>query len=220
MGCGKSFFCGDLIKNIDNLVYDYKRYEETKVILVSNCSESIERLEKICNQKNFKFFHWSILPDLDNLLDTSEDRKHSIMILEDFSYKISQKTSSEYMGVFKNFLVNSRHKNISIIYILHNFDNAMTHRNSIDRFYMKNATFFTVFKPIDKKSVYTYLKQFFITDKNFYRTLDMMFSKIGQISQYPYIFIQPRSKLKDNFAKIRCRLFEENLIFIEGFNPV
>lgn len=180
-------------------------------------------MKTICGRKGYVFNHWTIVPNLTDIMEEKRDGIHTLLIFEDVSYSMDDRPKS-FVNIFKDFLVNSRHHDISICYIIHSIKNAMAKSTSIDRFYLENASVFVVFRVYDNKySVYKYLQRFFVYDKYFPRTLDAMFSSLTEYTKYPYILIQPRKiDVKDDFCKIRSCLFDvhKNFIFVSGYNAM
>lgn len=120
--------------------------------------------------------------------------------------------SKELDKMFNQFLLHSRHKNFSMILILHNLRHAMQKRTSFERSFLDQLDIITIFEPNTYKNhIYSFLKN--LLDSEVSQNLDNIFEKASSLLQYPYILITCKQKiLNDNFSKIRIDVLDKNLI--------
>ena len=214
MSSGKSYLCRQIISHLDEITYCSKKIDATEIVFLTKSEESAKNLKSICDKKNIIFSWWKIIHSLQSLIDRSNDKKHLILIFEDWSGFLNN-TEKAFNAELVSFLYRSRHNNISIIYILHNITHALTKRTSFERIFIDNASGLFFFKPINnKKTIYNYLKNYFskkTTDK-----LDDIFDLASKFTSYPYLFIQPQKDLKDEISKIRIDIFKLNIFLQSG----
>ena len=91
--------------------------------------------------------------------------------------------SKELDKMFNQFLLHSRHKNFSMILILHNLRHAMQKRTSFERSFLDQLDIITIFEPNTYKNhIYSFLK-------NLLENRDMVFNNVKNINR-AYFFIR------------------------------
>ena len=214
MNCGKSFLSKQIVTNLEDITYSELSIQRVEILLISKSEELKEELSKICISKKYKFTHWKIIHDMNNILDNANEGNQIIIIFEDMTPFINAadtKTNADMI----NFLYRSRHQQISILMIMHGIRHSLSNRGSFERTFLDNCSGFFLFKPINnKKVIYSYLRN--ILDKKTTDKLDELFEFTSKISSHPYIFIQPYKKVKNDLLKIRADIFGKNIIFQSG----
>ena len=214
MSSGKSYLSQKIISNLQTITYSEKHITKTEIIFISKSYESSITLKNICQKNSFDFSWWKIIHPTSQIIYKANDKKHIIILMEDISGDINN-ADSKFNAEMSSFMYQSRHYNISIIYILHGISHAMTKRNSFERLFLDNVSGLFIFKPVNnKKIIYNYLRNFL--NKSTYDQLDEVFSFCSKIMSHPYIFLQPHKNLDDEISKIRLDIFGKNIFLQSG----
>ena len=151
---------------------------------------------------------------LDNLGSNSE-HEHLILIFEDVE-EMLRYSDQELQYRLTNFLWSSRHRNISILYIMHDCKGVNSQKVSFTRSFLSNCTAVVAFQPTghDRVCVYRYLKNMIAhSSSKTDEILDKMFKVACSCSKWPYLFIQCRKDV-DSYLKIRTDIYNKHgLIF-------
>ena len=167
-------------------------------------------MKKVCSEKDYDFLNYNVVPNIVKIIENINQSIHSIVCIEDFMPTINKEKELDKM--FNQFLLHSRHKNVSFIMILHNLRYSMQKRLSFERAFLDQLDMITVFEPNTYKNhMYTFLRN--LVDQELYQSLDNIFQIASSLLKYPYILLTCKQKIfNDNFSKVRLDIFEKNLI--------
>ena len=204
---GKSTFLLNFIKKYDLLTGSS---EKQRIILISENQETSSKMRTLCHEKNYTYIYYNIVPNIEKIAENVDQNVHTIICVEDFSPFINKNKEIDIM--LQQFLLKSRHKNFSIILILHNLRHAMHKRISFERLFLDQLDLMVIFEPNTYKNhIYNFLRN--LIDPELSQSLDNIFELASSISNYPYILICCKQKIfNDNFSKIRIDIFDKNLI--------
>ena len=214
MSSGKSYLSRQILKNLYQITYSKESFKETEVIFISKSNESAQLISDICKEKKFKFNWWKLIHSFEHFFTNDQSNKHTVILFEDMS-GIVNGSNVRFNADMSQFLFRSRHHNISLIYIMHGISHSMNRKTSFERIFLDNLSGLFVFKPTNNsKIIYNYLKNFLKHETG--KQLDAIFELSANISQHPYIFIQPNKQTKDDMNKIRIDIFNNNIFLQSG----
>ena len=184
--------------------------QKQRIILISENEETSTTMKNVCNEKNYEFLNYNVVPNIFKITDNINQSIHSIVCIEDFMPTINKEKELDKM--FSQFLLHSRHKNVSFILILHNLRYSMQKRLSFERAFLDQLDMIIIFEPNTYKNhIYTFLRN--LVDLELYQSLDNIFHIASSLLQYPYILLTCKQKIfNDNFSKVRLDILERNLI--------
>lgn len=215
MNTGKSTFVFNFIRNIKKLT-DIK--EEGEIVFCFNHRKSEEGFKNAAEEVGFEFSSLKGLPDPQELTDYQEnrDKKPLLVIFEDLSHSFTR-LSGKAQTDWCNFLLSSRHDNISLIIILHGFPIGIR-KNYFSSEMIDNCSFIVLFQSFFNDSLQLTLfcnkylngkKAVILNCLNIAKELSVLDKNC------PYIFInvdQEQIKHIKTCHRFRLDLFKRNLI--------
>lgn len=149
---------------------------------------------------------------------TSETNCHTLLVLEDLQASVS-KLNSNQQSDLNSFLTKSRHKNLSILYIVHRFP-FNQRGGDFDKSFFENLSHIAIFKFLQNNLHVNLWASRIFTDQLFiFKHAFELAQKIailhGHNRPYVLVTLDQRQPL-DTISRIRLDIFGFNLILKEA----
>ena len=146
-------------------------------------------MEDACKNGGFSnYTHYNMLPNIDEIIKHQKKnfQNNHILILFEDCIPCIQRLSPDKNIKLKQFVINSRHYNISVIFIFHNLD-LNTRKDSFERTFFQQSTAYVIFNSINQHHLRLFGRRFF--DKYNISAFIKSSEIAYQIMQYPHIIV-------------------------------
>lgn len=219
MGAGKSSFIIDLLSQFDEQSDILKKKSEIQVYFSFSTDESVVKVEEA--MKKHSFFKKLIKIDglSRSVLDINSggrDDIHHILILEDLQANI-RSLKKNYISQFTTFLLDSRHKSISIIYVMHELPLANNTSNiSFDKMYFEHCTDIILFKSLHNRKLVNVIALRLFPDnyqefKRILKLIESIYHKLYDSSRCHTVISSDFRKTLNDLERIRFDIFKNKL---------
>ena len=225
MSAGKSSYVLNFIRNIGEITnvekqgvrFDCEFYYNT----ISTLKSLYEALESSKYFDNIKTSHG--LPtkdDIELLNNKNESNNHRLVIMEDVMYNL-RSIDNKVLSKMLQMITNSRHLNISLIVVMHDFGFGSGVKMEFQRNFIKQATVFVVFNNISN-TIQTrnfvnrlgYNYNDFLEICNIAVSIVKLDAKHGKFSQPSItINVDVRQHFSDELSRIIVDIFNRKLTF-------
>ena len=219
MGCGKSSFLVNFLRNIEKITNIKELEEKVLVDFFYNSPSSLKSANEAVEGKNcfaaINFFNG--LPTIEEIENYSKaNDKYRIVIFEDCIHAIRGQPIN-YIAALNTFVTNSRHFGVSIICILHELPfGGNSSRLSFEKSFLRNCTTMVLFDNLTSCQQIRLLMARIGVNYQDFEDVAKLVDKICQIDKENGVFSNPAIVLNmDNRQRFSDKL---NRFAIDIFN--
>ena len=221
MDSGKSSFIINLLEQFNVQTDITEKDFQIDVYFCYSTKESLLRVAAAIKKHAF-FRNFIPIEKLSNsLLDiknhTLHDKVKSLIIFEDLQYNI-RSLRKENMTKFNSFLLDSRHKSISIIYVMHEYPDATqsSFSSTFDRNFLNQSTDIIIFRSLHNKKMMNIIASRIFADqfqefKKIVADIDEVYSRLYKHGRNHIVISADFRKNLKNLERIRFDIFEKRL---------
>ena len=221
MSSGKSSFVLNLLKDFKrqtNIIYTKKQID----LYFCYSNQNKEYLQSIEHELRKTTFFRKFIPihkissrlmDVENY---SNIGVHSLIILEDLQYFI-RNLNKDTSSLFNNFLLESRHKDISLIYIMHTYPETNASKSTtFDRNFFEQCSDIIFFRSLHNKKIMSFIGSrvfgdFYQDFKQIFKIIEKIYNKLYSHTRTHIVVSSDFRKNLDNLNRIRFDIFEKQL---------